>query len=31
MNIHEYQAREIFLSNGLPVPASELAETPDEA
>ena len=31
MNIHEYQAREIFGSHGLPVPTAELAESPDEA
>ena len=31
MNIHEYQAREIFRSHGLPVPPAELAETPDQA
>ena len=31
MNIHEYQAREIFESHGLPVPTSVLAGTPEEA
>ncbi|WP_419948707.1 ADP-forming succinate--CoA ligase subunit beta [Candidatus Palauibacter sp.] len=31
MNIHEYQAREIFARHGIPVPASEVATTPEEA
>jgi succinyl-CoA synthetase beta subunit len=31
MNIHEYQAREIFRSHGLPVPDSVLAETAEQA
>ncbi|MEJ2338653.1 MAG: acetate--CoA ligase family protein [Gemmatimonadales bacterium] len=31
MNIHEYQAREIFRSQGLPVPDSVLAETAEQA
>ena len=31
MNIHEYQAREIFRSHGLPVPDSVVADTADEA
>jgi succinyl-CoA synthetase beta subunit len=31
MNIHEYQAREIFRDHGVPVPPGELASTPDEA
>lgn len=31
MNIHEYQAREVFRSHGIPVPAGEVATTPDEA
>ena len=30
MNIHEYQAREIFRSHGIPVPGGEVATTPDE-
>ena len=31
MNIHEYQAREIFRLHGIPVPVGEVARTPDEA
>ena len=31
MNIHEYQAREIFSRHGIPVPASKVATTPEEA
>ncbi len=31
MNIHEYQAKEIFRDHGLPVPPGEIATTPDEA
>jgi succinyl-CoA synthetase beta subunit len=31
MNIHEYQAREILRSHGIPVPTGEVATTPDEA
>jgi succinyl-CoA synthetase beta subunit len=31
MNIHEYQAKEIFRDHGLPVPPGEVATTPDEA
>ncbi len=31
MNIHEYQAREIFQSHGLPVPDSEVVDTPEGA
>jgi succinyl-CoA synthetase beta subunit len=31
VNIHEYQAREIFRAHGIPVPAGEVATTPDEA
>jgi succinyl-CoA synthetase beta subunit len=31
MNIHEYQAKEILRSNGIPVPPGEVATTPDEA
>ncbi|MGK7312610.1 MAG: ADP-forming succinate--CoA ligase subunit beta [Candidatus Longimicrobiales bacterium M2_2A_002] len=31
MNIHEYQAKEIFRDHGLPVPPGEVARTPDEA
>ncbi|WP_419941647.1 ADP-forming succinate--CoA ligase subunit beta [Candidatus Palauibacter sp.] len=31
MNIHEFQARRIFASHGIPVPDAEVATTPDEA
>ena len=31
MNIHEYQAKEIFRDHGLPVPPGEVATTPMEA
>ncbi len=31
MNIHEYQAKEIFREHGIPVPAGEVATTPEEA
>ncbi|MFW6085135.1 MAG: ADP-forming succinate--CoA ligase subunit beta [Gemmatimonadota bacterium] len=31
MNIHEYQAKEIFRSHGIPVPPGEVARTADEA
>jgi succinyl-CoA synthetase beta subunit len=31
MNIHEYQAKEIFRANGIPVPPGEIATTPGEA
>ena len=31
MKIHEYQARQIFLEHGLPVPPGEVATTPIEA
>lgn len=31
MNIHEYQAREIFRAHGLPVPDSEVVDTPEGA
>lgn len=31
MNIHEYQAKEIFRSHGIPVPPGEVAATPEEA
>jgi succinyl-CoA synthetase beta subunit len=30
MNIHEYQAREILQSHGVPVPAGSVASTPEE-
>jgi succinyl-CoA synthetase beta subunit len=31
MNIHEYQAKEIFKQHGIPVPPGEVATTPGEA
>ena len=31
MNIHEFQAKEVFRKAGIPVPPGEVAETPDEA
>jgi succinyl-CoA synthetase beta subunit len=31
MNFHEYQAKDLFASYGLPVPAGIVASTPDEA
>ena len=31
MNFHEYQAKELFASYGVPVPAGTIARTPDEA
>ncbi|MFB6165976.1 MAG: ADP-forming succinate--CoA ligase subunit beta [Haloarculaceae archaeon] len=31
MRLHEYQAKQVFADAGVPVPASELAETVDEA
>jgi succinyl-CoA synthetase beta subunit len=31
MNIHEYQAKDILRSHGVPVPPGEVATTPDEA
>jgi len=31
MNIHEYQARQIFRAHGMPVPPEEVVATPDEA
>ncbi len=31
MDIHEYQAKELFRAVGIPVPAGEVATTPDEA
>jgi succinyl-CoA synthetase beta subunit len=30
VNIHEYQAREIFRAHGIPVPGGEVAATPEE-
>ncbi len=31
MNVHEYQAKEIFARHGVPVPGGGVASTPDEA
>ena len=31
MNIHEYQAKEIFRKDGIPIPPGEVATTPEEA
>ena len=31
MNFHDYQAKELFASYGIPVPAGTIARTPDEA
>jgi succinyl-CoA synthetase beta subunit len=31
MNLHEYQAKQIFAQYGIPVPAGRVASTPDEA
>jgi succinyl-CoA synthetase beta subunit len=31
MNFHEYQAKELFASYGIPVPAGTVATTPLEA
>ena len=31
MNLHEYQSKKIFTAYGVPVPAGEVAATPDEA
>ncbi len=31
MNLHEYQARDILARHGIPVPASDVATTPEEA
>ena len=31
MNIHEYQAKEILRAEGVPIPAGEIATTPEEA
>ena len=31
MNIHEYQAKELLRAEGVPIPAGEVAQTPDEA
>jgi len=31
MNIHEFQAKEVFRKAGIPVPPGEVAETPEAA
>src|ERR1044072_3129079 len=31
MNIHEYQAKEIFRAHGVPIPPGEIARTAEEA
>ena len=31
MNLHEYQAKDVFRSFGIPVPAGRVAATPEEA
>jgi len=31
MNFHEYQAKELFVAYGIPVPAGQVAATPEEA
>ena len=31
MNIHEYQAKEIFRNHGIPIPVGDVARTPSEA
>jgi succinyl-CoA synthetase beta subunit len=31
MNLHEYQAKEVFRKYGIPVPAGQVASTPEEA
>ena len=31
MNLHEYQAKEVFRSYGIPVPAGKVATSPEEA
>ncbi len=31
MNIHEYQAKEVFRQYGIPIPPGEIASTPEEA
>jgi len=31
MNLHEYQAKDVFRSYGIPVPAGQVATTPEEA
>ncbi|NNM34298.1 MAG: succinate--CoA ligase subunit beta, partial [Gemmatimonadetes bacterium] len=31
MDLHEYQAKELFRAAGIPVPPGDVAETPEEA
>ena len=31
MNLHEYQAKDVFRSYGIPVPAGQVAGSPEEA
>ena len=31
MNLHEFQAKEVFRKYGIPVSAGQVAETPDQA
>src|SRR6185312_6499235 len=31
VNIHEYQAKDIFRRSGIPIPPGEVASTPEEA
>src|SRR5438034_904861 len=31
MNVHEYQAKELLAQHGVPVPAGDLCETPEQA
>ena len=31
MNLHEYQAKDVFRSYGIPVPAGKVAASPEEA
>ncbi len=31
MNIHEYQAKEVLRAAGIPIPAGDVATTPEEA
>ncbi len=31
MNLHEYQAKDVFRTYGIPVPAGRVAQSPEEA
>ena len=31
MNLHEYQAKDVFRTSGIPVPAGQVAASPEEA